>query len=143
MKTIVILGAGTAGTMAANLLVKRPELADWRITVIDQDDDHHYQPGFLFVPFGKIPVRRLTKSRRRFLPAGIDYIQEAITAIDREHRVVRLASGREVAWDQLLITTGTVTRPDLVAGMADGPLWGDKVFDFYTLDGAARADAAH
>lgn len=136
MKNFVVLGAGTAGTMAANLLVKRPELKDWRITVIDKDDNHRYQPGFLFIPFGVMPAGRVTKSRRRFLPAGVDFVEAGIAKIDRERRVVLLDSGQELPWDQLLITTGTVTRPDLIAGMTDGSLWHRKIFDFYTLEGA-------
>ena len=43
------LGNGTGGTIAANLLRKRLG-DDVTITVVDQDDDHIYQPGLLFVP---------------------------------------------------------------------------------------------
>lgn len=46
MSTLVILGAGTAGTMAANILRKRLD-SSWRIVVVDRDDDHDYQPGYL------------------------------------------------------------------------------------------------
>lgn len=52
MKNIVVLGAGTAGTMAANMLTKEKVLENWTITVVDKNNDHEYQPGFLFVPFG-------------------------------------------------------------------------------------------
>ena len=47
---IVILGAGTGGTLTANRL--RKELKDVTITVVDENDRHVYQPGLLFVPFG-------------------------------------------------------------------------------------------
>ena len=52
MKRLLVLGAGTAGTMAVNKL--RPRLArdEWKITVVDPSDTHYYQPGYLFVPFG-------------------------------------------------------------------------------------------
>lgn len=136
MKNIVILGAGTAGTMAANMLVRQKPLEDWRITVVDKNDDHDYQPGYLFVPFNMIPANRITKSRKKFLPKGVDYIQQDIVRIDHEKKVVHLAGGRELPWDELIIATGTVPRPDLVPGMADGSLWHKKVFDFYTLQGA-------
>jgi len=51
MKKLLILGAGTAGTMMANKL-RRSLDESWRITIIDKDPLHYYQPGFLFVPFG-------------------------------------------------------------------------------------------
>jgi sulfide:quinone oxidoreductase len=45
MKRLLVLGAGTAGTMAVNKL--RPKLAadEWTITVVEQHDTHYYQPG--------------------------------------------------------------------------------------------------
>ncbi|MDQ2754979.1 MAG: hypothetical protein M3Y71_00160 [Actinomycetota bacterium] len=50
-KRLLVLGAGTAGTMVVSRL--RPALSpqDWDITVVDRDDQHHYQPGYLFLPF--------------------------------------------------------------------------------------------
>ena len=136
MTRVVILGAGTAGTTLANLLMKRPELDGASITVVDKSDRHDYQPGYLFIPFGMLPAGRVSKDRRAFLPKGVDYVQGEVTGIDREARQVRLASGRLLDFDQLVITTGTIPRPDAVPGMADGALWRSKVFDFYTLDGA-------
>ena len=63
MKRIVILGGGTGGTLLANRLRRayRPEAAE--IVVVDRDDDHVYQPGLLFVPFGLADVRRITRPR--------------------------------------------------------------------------------
>lgn len=142
MKNIVVLGAGTAGTMAANKLVKQKRMKDWKVTVIDKDNRHHYQPGFLFIPFGMVPAKRVTKSRKKFLPKGIDFIQEDIVQIDRDEQVVVLESGERVPYDQLIVATGTVPRPDQVPGMSDGKLWYDKVFDFYTYEGSVALKPA-
>ncbi|WP_329310053.1 tryptophan 7-halogenase [Streptomyces sp. NBC_01262] len=49
---IVILGSGTAGTLTANRLRRQYDESEYRIIVVDQNDDHVYQPGLLFVPFG-------------------------------------------------------------------------------------------
>ncbi|MDH5637161.1 MAG: hypothetical protein OEZ04_01570, partial [Nitrospinota bacterium] len=49
MKRIVILGAGTGGTILANTLSRK--LSGWNITIIDKSQQHIYQPGLLFVPF--------------------------------------------------------------------------------------------
>src|SRR6266496_103176 len=82
MKRIVILGAGTAGTIMANRLAKRywrdvdaPPLS---ITVVDQYDEHVYQPGLLFVPFGTYRPGQIVKARRAFLPKGVHYVSRAI-----------------------------------------------------------------
>jgi sulfide:quinone oxidoreductase len=79
MKNIVVLGAGTAGTMAANMLTKEKVLENWTITVVDKNNDHEYQPGFLFVPFGMMPAKRITKSRRKFLPKRAAFVQKMLS----------------------------------------------------------------
>ena len=55
MKKLVILGAGTAGTMMLNKLYPVLEKSEWQITIVDQSETHFYQPGFLFIPFGIYP----------------------------------------------------------------------------------------
>ena len=47
MKELLVLGGGTAGTMVANRLNRRLDKREWRVTVVDQDNRHVYQPGFV------------------------------------------------------------------------------------------------
>lgn len=136
MQNIVVIGAGTAGTLIAHELAGKLDPDEWSITVVDRDDDHHYQPGYLFVPFGMMPARRVSRPRHAYLPRGVTYLVDGATAIDRTARTVTLASGRVLDWDRLVITTGTEPRPDLVPGMT-GTGWNENVFEFYTLEGAA------
>ena len=53
MKRLLILGAGSAGTMMANHLVRHLAPQEWELTVVDQEKVHYYQPGFLFLPFNR------------------------------------------------------------------------------------------
>jgi sulfide:quinone oxidoreductase len=52
MRKIVILGSGAGGTIVANQLRKQLSESEWQITIIDRDEQHHYQAGYLFIPFG-------------------------------------------------------------------------------------------
>ncbi|HEV7210186.1 MAG TPA: FAD/NAD(P)-binding oxidoreductase [Blastococcus sp.] len=135
MRRLVVLGAGTAGTMVVNRL--RPRLAadDWQITVVDRDDVHTYQPGYLFLPFGKGTPAQLTRRRRSLLPAGVDFVEAEVDRVDAEAARVHLADGRELPYDYLVVATGVSPRPDQTPGML-GRLWRRSVFDFFTLDGA-------
>ena len=135
MKRIVILGGGTAGTMASNRLRKRLDLTEWAITVVDQNDAHVYQPGNLFVPFGIYEPADLVKPRRRFLPDGVDLVLSEIDHVEPERNVVELADGRTLPYDYLIIATGTSPRPDQTPGMI-GPEWRKSIHEFYTLEGA-------
>ncbi|MEI2776152.1 MAG: FAD/NAD(P)-binding oxidoreductase [Tetrasphaera sp.] len=135
MSTVVILGAGTAGTMLANKLRKAlPH--DWSITVVDKDDEHHYQPGYLFVPFGTYAPERVSRSRRAQLDDGVEFVVDAVAHVDPAHQQVRLASDRQLSYEWLIIASGTVPRPDQTPGLLDERVWRTCAFDFYTLEGA-------
>jgi len=134
VKKLVVLGAGTAGTMVVNKL--RPVLGDeWQITIVDQDETHYYQPGFLFIPFGVYGKKDVVKSKKRFIPAGVDLIISEIERVDPDANQVHLAGGNVLDYDQLVIATGTSPRPDMTPGLI-GNEWRKTVHDFYTVDGA-------
>ena len=139
-KQVVILGGGTGGTLGANRL--RRELPDdVHLTVVDQDDSHVYQPGLLFVPFGLAHPEDIERSRRRQLHSGIDYRQESIDHVDLETQTVHLADGSTLAYDLLIVATGAVLTPEETPGL-DGPGWMEKVFTFYSPEGAAALEGA-
>jgi len=139
MKRIAILGAGTAGTIMANRLARmyRTPLADgsMQITVVDQDDRHLYQPGLLFLPFGAYRPDEIQKPRHSQLDSGVTYVQAAIDRVERERDTVHLADGRTIPYDVLIVATGARLAPEETEGLT-GPGWRERVFDFYSLEGA-------
>ncbi len=134
MQRVLILGAGTAGTMAANKLRKKLD-DDYEITIVDSDDNHYYQPGFLFIPFGMYGANDVVKPKRDFIPRGVRYISGAITELLPEDNLVRLGDGTTLEYDHLIIATGTHPEPSETPGL-DSEEYGRTVHDFYTLDGA-------
>jgi sulfide:quinone oxidoreductase len=134
-RSLLVLGGGTAGTMVANKLRRRLDRREWRITVVDRDDAHAYQPGFLFVPFDRYTAETIVKPRRQFLAAGVDLVLGEIDRVDPAQNTVTLADGHRLAYDYLVVATGTTPRPDQTPGML-GPAWRTSIFDFYTLEGA-------
>lgn len=134
MKKLVILGAGTAGTIIANILDRRLDRKDWRITVVDKDNEHYYQPGFLFIPFGFYTKEDILKKKSKFIPRGVEFLVSEIERIDPQGNRVVLSDGRDIPYDFLIIATGAEIEPGETPGMQDG--WRDTIFDFYTADGA-------
>jgi sulfide:quinone oxidoreductase len=134
MKRLLVLGAGTAGTMAVNKL--RPRLArdEWAITVVDSDPKHYYQPGYLFVPFGTYTPEEIVKPKKRFIPEGVDLVMGEIDRVEPDANKVLLVDGTELPYDYLVIATGTTPRPEETPGMADD--LGGSVHEFYTHAGA-------
>lgn len=135
MKRIVILGAGTAGTIMANHLVKKLSKDDWEINIIDEREEHYYQPGYLFLPFDIYGPEDIVKPIQKFIPKRVHLIKEKIEKIDPEENVVRLSNDKFLPYDILIIATGARIAPEEVQGM-NGKEWQKSIFDFYTFEGA-------
>ena len=136
MKKLVVLGAGTAGTTVVNKLNRMLDRNEWQITIVDQDEVHYYQPGFLFIPFGIYDKEDVVKPNQRFIPAGVELIVSEIERVEPDQNRVHLAKNNQVLdYDYLIIATGTAPRPDETPGMAD-EAWRKSIHDFYTYEGA-------
>jgi sulfide:quinone oxidoreductase len=135
MKQLVILGAGTAGTILANRMRKQLP-SGWKLTVVDPSPTHLYQPGLLFLPFGAHDEARLKRERRRTLGQGIEWIEREVAGLDLDRRAVSLAGGETLSYDLLVIASGARLRPDLTPGLTEGEGWRKTVHEFYTLEGA-------
>ena len=135
-KKIVILGGGTGGTLMANRLRKLYDQGELEIAVVDKDDRHIYQPGLLFVPFGLAQPDEIVRPRHRQLHKGIAFHETEIdhVALDDDH--VHLADGTVLPYDVLIVATGTRLAPEETEGLT-GPGWMERVFTFYTPEGAA------
>src|SRR4029079_14660219 len=141
MKHLLILGGGTAGTMIANKLRRRLDHREWMVIVVDRDDEHHYQPGYLFIPFGGYGADDVVRPRRELLAPGVEFLLGEVDRIDAPQSRVVLQDGRQIHYDYLVIASGTTPRPDQTPGML-GPQWHQSIFDFYTLEGAQALAAA-
>lgn len=135
MRKLVILGAGTAGTMMLNKLYNALDLKEWSITIVDKEETHYYQPGFLFIPFEIYTRKDVIKPKRDFFPSGVEVIMSQIERIEPDKNRVILSNNRVLPYDYLIIATGSRVDPTEVEGMKD-KLWYKNVFDFYTIDGA-------
>ncbi|MGD8890334.1 MAG: FAD-dependent oxidoreductase, partial [Desulfobacterales bacterium] len=133
MKKILILGSGAGGTMVANNLRRKLGVREWDITIIDNDEVHHYQPGWLFIPFDVYSPEDCQKPKREFIPEGVNFVLDEVVGLDTAKRKVEGKKGK-YDYDWLVIGTGCAIVPEEVDGMMDD--WRKNIHDFYTLDGA-------
>jgi sulfide:quinone oxidoreductase len=137
MKKIVILGGGAGGTMLANKLARTAHRDDLSILVVDHSEEHYYQPGFLFIPFGIYSKRMVVKPRREYIPAGVEFVLSKAEKIEPENNRVILEGNVQLKYDILIIATGTRIVPEEIEGLT-GPGWRKNIFDFYTPEGAVE-----
>ena len=142
-KKMVVLGAGTAGTMVVNKIRKHLSTEKLDITIVDQDNDHLYQPGLLLLPFGVYTKEELVKPRRKFIKDDdANFVLDEVEKVLPESNQVELKSGTMLDYDYLIIASGTSPRPDQTPGMDDPEVWHKSVFDFFTLEGAVALEQA-
>jgi sulfide:quinone oxidoreductase len=134
-KTLLILGAGTGGTMVANKMARHLNPDEWRVVIVDREKTHYYQPGFLFIPFGVYKARDVIKPKEQFLPSSVEVIFSDIKLIEPDQGRVQLSDGQAIDYDYLVIATGSRIAPEEVDGLT-GAGWYKNAFDFYTFEGA-------
>ncbi len=138
MKTFLILGGGTGGTMVANKMSQILDQDEWQIVVVDQNENHYYQPGFLFIPFGIYGPADVVKPKRDFYPPNVEFILSPIDLIEPDKNRVKLERDKRVIdYDYLVIATGSHIEPSQVEGLLDNG-WHENVYDFYTIQGATN-----
>jgi len=129
-QTVVILGGGVGGLVAANELARRLP-APHRIVLVERSARHAFAPSFLWLMTGERKIAQITRDLRALLHPRIEVLHAEVRSIDSPSRRVD-AGGQSVAYDHLVIALGAELAPDAIPGLADA------AHTFYTLDGAER-----
>ncbi|MEM0268128.1 MAG: FAD/NAD(P)-binding oxidoreductase [Candidatus Korarchaeum sp.] len=119
-RRLLIVGGGDGGTILANRLARRLRPEELEIEVIDKEEIHFYQPGFLFVAFGEASREGISKPRRKLYSKGVRFTRAEVREIDPGERRVRLSSGEEKPYDYLVIATGSVLNYEDIDGFREG-----------------------
>jgi sulfide:quinone oxidoreductase len=127
--------------MIARKMVNKLDSHEWKVVVIDKDQAHYYQPGFLFVPFGVYKPEAVVRPKKNYLPRNVEFILADVEQIQPKENRVLLAGGRMINYDYLVIATGTDIAPEQTEGLLGGG-WRQNVFDFYTYEGAVALSKA-
>src|SRR5688572_26704013 len=127
--------------MMANRLRRRFDADEAEIRVVDRDDRHVYQPALLFVPFGLARVEEIVRPRRRQLRKGIVFHENEVESVRVERDDVLLDDATVLPYDVLVVATGVRLQPEETEGLT-GPGWNERVFTFYSPEGAAQLGRA-
>jgi len=129
-KTIIVLGGGIGGIVAATQLRKQlpPE---HRVVLIERESRYAFSPSFPWLMVGKRRTKNITRSRAKLSKLGVDLIQGEIEKVDAQQRSVWV-NGQELSADYLLIALGAEMAPETIPGLSE------TGHTFYTLEGAER-----
>ena len=115
---ITILGAGFAGLETAFLL--RMRLRDRiDLTLVSERERFTFRPNTIYVPFGADPDDLVVDLAKPFHRRHVEFVEGTVAGVDPDAHTVKLAEGRTVDYDKLVIATGADMRPDEVPGLAE------------------------
>ena len=132
--TVLVLGAGIGGLVAANAL-RRHLAPRHRVIIANREPVFSLPASYLWVMSGMRRPREITRPLDRLVRRGIQWIQGEIEHIDPMRREA-VISGKRIAADYLVVALGADFDTAKVEGLAGGGL------TFTTLDGATRLNAA-
>jgi len=133
-KTILVLGGGIGGVVAASLLRKRLP-REHRVILVERNAEHVFPPSLLWLMVGKRRKEQISRPIARLAKSGIEIVSGEIERIDPQARTARVA-GRDIAADYMVVALGAELAPELVPGLAEAGYY------FYTLDGALELERA-
>lgn len=129
-KTIVILGGGVGGLVAANEL-RRLLSRDHRVVLVEKSTVHAFAPSFLWLMTGARTAAQISRPLRTLVRRGVEVVHAEALTIDLAGRRVE-TSTQELSYDYLIVALGAALAPDAIPGLVEG------AHSFYTFDGAAK-----
>lgn len=129
-KTILILGGGIGGLVAANEL-RRLLPGEHRVVLVERNPRHAFPPSFLWLMSGDRQPQQIARDVRALVRPGVEVLLAEAQAIDPANRRVH-TSAQALDYDYLVIALGAELAPEAIPGLAE------SAHTFYTFDGAAR-----
>jgi sulfide:quinone oxidoreductase len=133
-QTVVVLGGGTGGIVAANRLAR--ELSDGhKVVLVERDPVYRFAPSFLWVMSGARQPEQLSADLRRLTRHGVEFVEASVQAVDADGKRVETSTG-SIPYDRLVVALGAELAPDALSG------FGEAAHNVYTLEGAFSAGRA-
>jgi sulfide:quinone oxidoreductase len=126
--TLLILGGGVGGIVAANELRKAlPK--EYRVVLVEREASFVFAPSLLWLMTGGRTTAKISRPLTRLAKRGIELVRGEIQRIDAQRREVGV-DGTTLRGDYLIIALGAELAPETIPGLPQAG------HNFYTLAGA-------
>ncbi|MBI1941657.1 MAG: NAD(P)/FAD-dependent oxidoreductase [Acidobacteria bacterium] len=129
-KTIIVLGGGVGGLVAANELRRRVG-REHRIVVIEKETKHAFAPSFLWILTGDRRPEQVRRPLAQLVRPGVEVMSAEVRSIDPARRRVE-TSAQTLSCDYLIIALGAELAPESIPGLRE------PAYTFYSYEGVVR-----
>jgi len=134
-KTVLILGGGSGGIVAANNL--RKKLGTKHKVVVVDKSNYFLFPSHLWVLTGERTKEQITRPLSLLKKKGIEFIKENVIAINPEKKTVQ-TDKQVLSFDYLIIALGAELYPDEIPGLSTQ----NNMYNLYDIDVIPKAREA-
>jgi len=127
-RTVLVLGAGIGGTVAAQTL-RHLLPRDDRVVLVEREERHLFQPSLLWLMVGERSAEAISRPLGHAVRAGLELVRGEVTAMDPAARTVRVGE-QTLRGDAIVLALGAEYAPQAIPGLAEAGLC------LYTLEGA-------
>ncbi len=133
-KTVMVLGGGIGGVVAAERLRKLLG-REHRVLMVEREADHLFQPSLLWLMLGWRTPDQIRRPIARLARRGIEIVRGSVERIDPVRRAA-VVNGQELSADYLVIALGAELAPETIPGLTQAG------HNLYSLAGARALSAA-
>lgn len=135
-KTVLILGCGIGGTVAANVLRKKLE-AKHSVVVVDKSNYFLFPPSYLWILLGERKKEQITRPFSELEKKGIEFIKENVVGVNPEKKIVQ-TDKQVLSFDYLVIALGAELYPNEIPGLSTQ----NSIYNLYDVDVIPKAREA-
>ncbi len=117
MATTLIIGGGTGGVVAANVL-RRAQGGRHRIVLLDRKENYIYASSFPLLIIGRRKPRQIIRNLAGLQKKGIEFIKTEVVAVKPQEFKVQTESGT-LQYDYLIISPGAEHHAEAVPGFRE------------------------
>jgi sulfide:quinone oxidoreductase len=126
VKRVAVLGAGTGGTLLANLLSSRfsdrIKAGELEVLLVGDGFRHYFQPANLDIAFRGVPPDANSKSELELLRPGVTFVPDPAAKVDLANRTITTGGDTTYGYDFLVMATGAEASPEKVPGLKEASL---------------------
>ncbi len=126
-KTVVVLGGGVGGLVAANVLRERLG-REHRVILVDKTTRHVFLPSLTWVMLGWRDPIQISRALGPLTKKGIEFVNAEVMEIDPAKTVVKTSAG-DFSYDYLIIALGAELSPQAIPGLPEA------AYTPYSLEG--------